>query len=632
VTAKQKAAWTLSEKKWFLLGLAVTLLAAWGLAAYLGMAQTPMASRDLTPARQPEAWHFSLADGTAVTPDQAGKLALPQGTDTLYCTTSLEGLEGLTPSALLALDSRSCDVAVLADGTLLADLSHRFDPATGTFPEPTGQPAGGGLVTLGAAKTLTLAVQFLTPEAALELLPSVTVYPESMAYQSVHLTAGAKAALPAGLFLAAALALTVLFLCQLYQKKYNGDVLLLALAALSFCLLDTLPFGIYVVWFLQTPFVTYTLRLLPTLMILWILWYRWEGKLRRFGWLLPLACTLAVVGGILWRTFDMISGNAFTNLLQGKLLPLAMGVALLLCLWQAVRGSQSYRRFFSVGAGLAALTALASLVSFLRDGGWWASLAAAFRNTALLGYFEPLQLVNQFLVILLLLLAFYDFIMGIVRQKAEVQTLTLQNRYAAEHADHLRQALDDTRAMRHEVQHHLQALRAFCETGDLARIRDYVDALGRDHFSDPIRYSDHPLVNALVTSCGQQARELSAEFEASIQVPEQMDISDTDLAVILSNMIDNALEALAKVPDGKDRRLQLKAAIFEETGLFVSCTNTFAGKLKPDSAGGYLTTKEGEGHGLGMMAMERVAEKYNSILLTEVTEDTFHVKTYLYFK
>jgi len=99
------------------------------------------------------------------------------------------------------------------------------------------------------------------------------------------------------------------------------------------------------------------------------------------------------------------------------------------------------------------LLALVTLCSFLRDGAWADGLRAAFRNVALLGWYEPLQLLDQFLLLLLFLTAFYDFVMDLVRRNREMQTLTLQNRYAAEHAESLRRSLNDTREMRHEIQH-----------------------------------------------------------------------------------------------------------------------------------------------------------------------------------
>ncbi len=622
----------LNNKKWFILALILTLLALWGVFTYLGMAQKPMESIDASPARSDSEWHYTLADGTELVPDKKGVFTLTDGSNTLFCTLSLDKYaDRLTPSALIGLNSRTCNVAILADGKLIADPSHCFDMALGNFAD-SKVPGGSGIFSLGNIKELTLAVRFLTPEASINGLPAITIYPEQYAYTSPYLTEGARAALPAGVFLAISVALSLLFLFGLYNKKGNADVLLLSLVSLSFCLLETIPFGLYVVSFLQTPFVTYTLRLLPTLMLLWILWYHCRGKLRTFGWLYPLLWTLATAAGIVWRQIDIVKGNGYTNLLQGKLLPLAMLTALLVCVWQAVRKNNYYRRFFGIGGCLAVFAGLISLISYSVGGKWWAAMQAAFQNTALLGYFEPLQLLNQFLVFLLFFAAIFDFVTQIVHRNAELQALTMQNKYTAEHASQLSRSLDETLEMRHEMKHHITALKVLCESGDAGRIKEYVNTLADDFRVEPSRYTDHTIINAIVASCAQRARVLGAEFEASVQVPQAIKIEDADIAVVLSNMIDNALEALSSVQDESNRRLHLKIAIFEETGLFISCINTFAGELKRDKSGAFLSTKTEAGHGIGLKAMRRVAEKYNSILLPEVEGNTFHIKTYLYFK
>ena len=395
VRGKDLKEW-LCHKKSFTLALVLALLAVWGIFAYLGMAQKPIESMNVTPALHADKWRFTLADGTEILPDENGSFDLPEDNAELFCTISLDDYaDRLTASALLGLTARNCETIVFADGKLIAD---------------PGASGGSGLFTIGNVRELTIAVRFRSPEVTLRSLPSVTIYPEQYAYSTIHLTDGAKAALPAGVYLTAALALALLFLVQVYHKKGNPDVLLLVLVSLSFCLLETVTFGIYVVWFLKTPFVTYTLWLLPTLMLLWILWYRCRGKAHRFGWLYPLIWTLAAAAGILWRQIDIVSGNQFTNLLQGKLLPLGMLIALLVCGWQAIRGNDAYRRFFALGGVLAVFFGLVTAVSVLTDNEWRNTLQNAFRNTALLGWFEPLQLLNKFLLILLFFAAFYDFV------------------------------------------------------------------------------------------------------------------------------------------------------------------------------------------------------------------------------
>ncbi len=627
MSAKKTLLSVIYDKKWFILALILSTVLFGIVFTYLGMTQKPVESINVGNTD----WEFSLADGTKATPEENGVFTLPEANSTLFCTLSLEKYaDTLTTSALIGITSRTSDVAVLADGVLIADPTHRFDEVTGSFSD--GKPSGSGIFSLGTAKELTLAVRFVSPEASLKALPSVTIYPEQYAYTSVYLTQGAKAALPAGVFLAISAALLLLYLFGLYNKNSNADVLLLSVVSLSFFFLETIPFGIYVVWLLQTPFITYTLRLIPTLVLLWILWHRCSGKIRRFGWIYPLICTVAVAVGILWRQIDIVQGNKYTNLLQGKLLPLAMLLALIVCVIEAFKGNIAYRRFFSIGCGLAVITGFAALISFNNNGELWNGICGAFGNTKLLGFFEPLQLFNKFLLLLLFFSAAYDFVMQTVRRNAELQALTLKNAYVTENAALLRRSLDETYGLRHEMKHHIDSLAALCESGDLERVSGYVKALSGDYCKEPGRYSDHALINALVSSCAKRAKEIGADFEASVQVPEVIGIDDADIAVVLSNMIDNAIEALTLVADEKDRRLSLKAAIFEDTGLFISCINTFEGERKQDEAGAFISTKSDKGHGVGLKAMQRVAEKYNSIILPEIEGNTFHIKTYLYFK
>lgn len=626
--------WYLFEKKAFIAALIIALSVLLAVSAYIGMTHTPIASIVVSPASEPHAWTFALHDGTALAPDGEGGFVLPDTAATVYCTRSLAELEDeLTASAVLTVNTRTCDVAVFADGELLADPTHRFSEADGVFAAPTGKGTNGGVFTLGTASALTLAVRFLGENTSVSALPSVEIFSSAPAYYSQWMAPTAESALPAGMFLAAAILLAGLFLLRLYDGAANRSYLLLSLLALSFGLLQTVSYSASVIWFLQSPLVIWSIQVLPTIIILWLLWYHTTGGLRRFGWLLPLLCVVGAAVGVIWRSIDLAAGAKWTNLLQGKLLPFALLFALLVCGWQAYRKNAYYRRFFLWGGVLAVCAGAATLVSCWCDGAWWRNLRTAVQNASMLGsFFQPTQLVNQLLLVLFFVLAVCGFIEGAVRRRGELQALTLQNRYASEHAAYLRRSLDETREVRHEIRHHLEALKALCGEGDISRISRYVDALGGELSELPDRYTDNALINALVASCAAEARKLGADFEAIVQVPEHIGIEDTDLAVLLSNMTDNALEAVSSVPDGESRLLRLKVEIFEDMGLYVGCSNSFAGELKHGENGELLSTKRGEGHGLGLKAMHRVAEKYNSVLVLEQEDGIFHAKTYLYYK
>lgn len=594
---KEKWKRFLCDKKWFLLALIPAAALLWCCFLYIRMTQTPLKSLDISPASDPASWHFTLADGTEVSP-QGENLLLPPDT-VLYCSRDLSQLDfSLTPTSILAMNRFGCDAAILSDGKLLADPSLRYHPQEGHFDagnQPAMYPAMySDIITLGSAQELTLVLSYPGGMASIRQLPSLVLYPNLTAYQSQAMASTAQDALPAGVLLAAALFLVGLFFFQLYHGKADASLLPLSLLALSFGPERAVSYSAYDIWFLQSPLVLVGLQMLPLVLSLWVLWYHLAGRVRKWGILLPALGTLGMAVGLVWRLFDNQGGSVWTNLLLSRLLPLALLVSLLLCAHQARRGIAYYRHFFLLGGVLLLFFALCVLFSLAGDGSLWSYLCSLWQNTRMLrSFFYLARLVNHLLLLLFFLLAAYDFVQSVVRRNSELQLLTVQNHYASEHAAYLRRSLDETYAMRHEILHHM---------------------------------------NALVSYCQIQAQKLDASFQASVQVPQHIGIVDADLAVLLSNMIDNALHAVAALPDPQERSIRLKVEIFENAGLFVSCTNSFSGDLQRDEQGDPLSPRRHEGHGQGIKAMRRVAEQYNSVLIIETQDNLFHVKSYLYFQ
>ena len=630
--AKEKWKRFLCDKKWFLLALIPAAALLWCCFLYIRMTQTPLKSLDISPASDPASWHFTLADGTEVSP-QGENLLLPPDT-VLYCSRDLSQLEfSLTPTSILAMNRFGCDAAILSDGKLLADPSLRYHPQEGRF-DTGGQPAMySDIITLGSAQELTLALSYPGGMASIRQLPSLALYSDLTSYQSQAMAATAQDALPAGVLLAAALFLAGLFFFQLYHNKADISLLLLSLLALSFGLERTVSYGAYGIWFLQSPLVLVGLQMLPLALSLWALWYHLAGRVRKWGILLPSLGSLSMIIGLVWRLIDNQGGAAWTNLLLSRLLPLALLVSLLLCAHQARRGIAYYRHYFLLGGVLLLLFVLCILFSLAGDGFLWSYVCSLWEDTRMLhSFFFLTRLANHLLLLIFFLLAVYDLVQSIVRRNSELQLLTVQNHYALEHAAYLRRSLDETYAMRHEILHHMNALSALCQEGDLQRAYQYVEHFTGQIRRAPGRYTDHPLINALVSYCQLQAQKLNASFQASVQVPQHIGIVDADLAVLLSNMIDNALHAVAALPDPQERSIRLKVEIFENAGLFVSCTNSFSGDLQRDEQGDPLSPQRHEGHGQGIKAMRRVAEQYNSVLIIETQDNLFHVKSYLYFQ
>ena len=599
-----------AEKRRFIVGAAIALLVAFGCLTYVNLTQTPIAGTELGPAAEPSAWSFALEDGTPLRPGADGGLELPEGGAAITCT---RPLEGFPDGAVIEVSGLGEGVSVSAGGLTLS--------------------GAGGVFTLGRAEEITITARLAADVASLGALPRLTLYASHAEYASRSAAGAAASALPAGVFFVTAAFLAGFFLFGLYHGRTGWDLLLLTLLAISSALQATTGYGIYALWALEAPVLAWGLRALPVLVIMWLLWIHSDGPARRWGWLIPAALCLFAAAAAAWRLIDSAGGAAWMQLFLGRLLPATLLISLAGGAWLALRGNAWYRRFFMWGAALSLCMAAGLSVSALRGGAWWQDTASDFSAAMETGsfYIWPVKGLEHMLMLVFFLLAMRDFVASVAQWESQLQALTMQNRYTVEHAGYLRRSLDETRAIRHELRHHVLALRALCLEGDLRRVCGYLDRLGEEFDELPVVYTHNPLVNALVNSCAERAREIGAEFEAVIMIPEQLDMEDSDLAVLLSNMLDNAIEGVSSVPEGQPRSIQLEMRILHRASLFVSCSNTFSGALNRDGHGGLLTRKKEDGHGYGLRAMRRAAEKYGSALLIKPEGNVFYVEARLFF-
>lgn len=557
------------------------------------------------------AWQLTRSDGTTVTADSAGRLDLAAA-DTLYITGHLA--DDYTGQVIVSLDSPYADVAILVDDNVTANPSGRFTPETGFSSPADAMPSSDGLFTLGDAvgREVTLAVQFLTAEPSLSALPQMACYDQIAGYNSQSLSAAAKAALPAGAFLAVGVILINIFLLLLWHNHADWSILLLAVAALAFCLSRTVAYSLNTVSRQEVLVFQAMAQNLPTLPILWIYWIHLTKPLRRVTLVLPLAATVAMVWLLLRGLSDYNAVADAVSLMQRLLLPLA-GLLLLLCgIWVAVRVQSWYRLFFLTAGGLLAAAITLVLLAYALTRRWYLPQQHPVSQMAALQTLFPLQLrINYLTVFTCFILAFYNFVKIRIKQDSERQALLLQTKFAAEHAGALYRTLLETRTVRHEIRSRTETLRILCEQGDFQRVKEYVDQFCAQSRIVPSLYTTNMLVNSLIAPRLQTAQDAQVQVSVLIQIPDTLPIPDLDLSTYLTNLLDNAVVA-ATVCENQPKLLTLR---MELTGqrLRIYCRNSYEGEIlfRDD---GLPRSRSGEWHGYGMSLMRQVAEKYSGHL------------------
>ncbi len=219
---------------------------------------------------------------------------------------------------------------------------------------------------------------------------------------------------------------------------------------------------------------------------------------------------------------------------------------------------------------------------------------------AMLTFFEIGSVVTYFIILQLL---YYES----EKSRLEYQEVLNQSQYK-----NLSKRIDEARKSRHDIRHHFLMLDTLAKEGNLKGIREYLSQFSEKQASDSVLvYCEHFATNALLSYYSQQAEEEGMEFSAKCNIPSEIGISNKDLTIILSNLLENAMNACRKIEDGP-RSIQMVGR-YQDAGLMLKIKNTSSAAPKVDHNGRYISTSH-SGYGVGVESVQTIVKKYNGLM------------------
>jgi sensor histidine kinase YesM len=181
-----------------------------------------------------------------------------------------------------------------------------------------------------------------------------------------------------------------------------------------------------------------------------------------------------------------------------------------------------------------------------------------------------------------------------------------------------------TRAFRHDIKNHILTMNVLAEKGDYDALKNYLrDMSGVIDESDYVRISGISAVDAILNEkmYEAQAQDITTAFD--VVNLDKNGIEPLDLCIILSNALDNAIEANLAIEKKEDRYIRLKVH-GNETFSVISVSNPVKQAPKKNASGLFDTTKaDAESHGFGLKSIESAAAKYRGEMLAKTEDGVF---------
>lgn len=208
-------------------------------------------------------------------------------------------------------------------------------------------------------------------------------------------------------------------------------------------------------------------------------------------------------------------------------------------------------------------------------------------------------------------------------QAEQVQNnMSMQLAQAVRQIDAMRESQDLASRYRHDLRHHLQYVLNCIENDQEDEAKKYISTICEEIEAQRVqRYCENDAVNLILSAFVGQAKKAGVTMQVLGYLSDFILASDSDLCVLLSNALENALHACAPLVEaGQDCVIDVN---FHERGkkFFLQITNPCQ-QEKVRLVKGIPVTDQ-PGHGLGVQSICSVVAKYGGLYDFSVQDGTF---------
>ncbi|MBD5521048.1 MAG: GHKL domain-containing protein [Lachnospiraceae bacterium] len=209
----------------------------------------------------------------------------------------------------------------------------------------------------------------------------------------------------------------------------------------------------------------------------------------------------------------------------------------------------------------------------------------------------------------------------------EKEILEQQVKIYSNQLEVIEQTQTKVRSLRHDMSHHIQELRRLTAQNEEDEMMRYLEKMEISMTNEKeYVYSGNREIDGILNYMLEKANDALQNVEIEIRNLRNLDEYSFELAVIMGNLLDNAIEAAVQTKE-KFLRFQME----EEKGvLYIQVANRYCGELLEKEGRLLSTKKDGEKHGFGLKNVKDIVEKNHGMIDIRYDDELFAVDVVLY--
>lgn len=207
-----------------------------------------------------------------------------------------------------------------------------------------------------------------------------------------------------------------------------------------------------------------------------------------------------------------------------------------------------------------------------------------------------------------------------MRKKTFLKIVELQTEQSRTHLEEVRSIHKEMRGYKHDFHNHLQTLKGYIEAGESERALKYIEELDYGVMNmDTLLKTGNVSIDVILSAKIAKAKAKGISVSVNANVPDNLNITDVELSIVIGNLLDNAIEACASSAEPEPFiRVYI---VMKANMLYFSMLNSSGDKMKKD--GSLFNSKKGGLHGFGLRRAENIIDKHGGWIKYNSEEGAF---------
>lgn len=197
------------------------------------------------------------------------------------------------------------------------------------------------------------------------------------------------------------------------------------------------------------------------------------------------------------------------------------------------------------------------------------------------------------------------------QEKMKIGYLESRNQLLIEKYDSMNEMYCDNAKLYHDISNHMNILYHFLDIGNIEGAKKYIKEISKPILKlSKINWTGVDVIDIVINSKLHEMNKLGINWDVNVEFPYNSNLLPSDLCTILSNILDNAIEAAKTQTDNKNIILTIRRINYF---LFIRVVNP-CGYLKDFDFIPTSTKENQRFHGWGLQSVSDIVKKNNGTL------------------